>query len=178
MRDATATFVRKYSGAAVPPQAEEQAIWRRAFLVERDGAAQPFCVSVRPADGREADGFPISMYRRHKWLDRAGRMERLVLLFMEGAIYVEGEHLQRGLDALEEGKLKRIQVQDGNEIAAIKGRNADTRKAEDKEPIVSRAFVSPSFEALLETDENLAGIAKVIKEDYANNGRSDKELAG
>jgi hypothetical protein len=178
MRDTGGAFVRKYSAAAVPPQAEEQTHWRRAFLVEREGAAQSFCVSVRPADGREADGFPMHLYIRHKWLDRRARLEKLVLLFDGGAIYVEGEHLQRGLDALEEGKLKRIQVQDGNEIAAIKGRNADLRKAEEKEPIVSRAVVSPAFDALLEGDKAFAAIAKVIKEDYVHHVGNDQELAG
>ena len=179
MRDTSGTFARKYTAAVpAPPQEEEQTLWRRAFLAEREGSAQAFCVSVRPADGREADGLPMGTYRRHKWLDRSAQREKLVLMFMDGSIYVEGQHLQRGLDALEEGKLKRIQVQDANEIAAIKSRNADVREAEKKEPFVSRAFVSPSFDALLEQDESLAGIAKVIKEDYANHSGNDKELAG
>lgn len=176
MRDTSAAFVRKFASPA--PEAEEQTQWRRAFLFEREGAAQAFSISVREADGRGVDGFAMALYVRHKWLDRGGRLEKLVLLFSNGAIYVEGQHLQRGLDALEEGKLKRIQVQDGNEIAAIRSRNADVRKAEDKEPIVSRVIVSPGFERLLEDDENLAEIAKVLKENHANHGGTDKELAG
>lgn len=176
MRDTAGAFVRKYSAPEL--KEEEQPQWRRAFLVEREGAAQAHCVSVRSPDGRSVEGFAMSLYVRHKWLDRNSRLEKLVLLFSVGAIYIEGQDLQRGLDALEEGKLKRIQVQDGNEIAAIKSRNADVRKAEDKEPIVSRAVVSPSFESLLESEENLVEIAKVIKEDYAHHGGSDKELAG
>ncbi len=183
MRDMTGTFVRKYTSTvptagSVPSKEEEQTDWRPAFVVEREGSGQAFSVSVRTADGREADGFQISLYERHKWLDRRGRVERLVLFFSIGAIYVEGEHMQRGLDAIEEGKLKRIQVQDSNEISAIRGRNADVRKPEEKEAIVSRVVISPSFEALLEQDKALAAIAEVIKEDYAHNGGNDKRLVG
>ena len=48
-------------------------------------------------------------------------------------------------------------------IAAIQSHNLDKRKAEDKEPIVLRIVVSPAIETVLETDENLAEIAKVMK---------------
>jgi len=165
MRDTATSFVRKVVGSPLEgPAAEPQ--WRRAFTIEREGASQSMCISVRSSDGREADGFPMSLYVRHKWLDR-GRVERLVLMFSNGAVCVEGQHLQRGLDALEEGKLKRIQAQDGNEIAAIKGHNADTRKPEDKEPVVTRVIVSPRFDVLLESDESLEEIAKLIKEEHA-----------
>jgi hypothetical protein len=167
MRDTTATsFVRKVIGA-LPEEPETQPQWRKAFLTEREGSGQAFCISVRHADGREADGFAMSLYVRHHWLDRNARVERLLLLFSGGAICVEGQHLQRGLDALEEGKLRRIQAQDTNEIALIRGHNADTRKAEDKEPVVSRVLVSPSVKTLLETDESLAEIAGLIKEEHA-----------
>ena len=173
MRDTSASFVGKYAGAG--PKEEERPQWRRAFIVEREGAAQSFCVSVRSADGRSAEGFAMSLYIRHRWLDRGSRTERLVLLFSNGGIYVEGQHLQRGLDALEEGKLKRIQAQDGNEIAAIRSRNADVRKAEDKEPVITRLLVSPGFDSVLEEEETLAHIARAVKEDYAHNGGNDKE---
>ncbi len=92
-------------------------------------------------------------------------------------IYIEGQHLQRGLDALEEGKLKRIQEHNSNEIALIKSRNAGVRKLEDKEPIVSRVVISPSFESLLESDENLGEIAKFLKEDHVHHAGDDKDAA-
>lgn len=161
MRDTT---VRKYAAAPVREKEEEHPDWRRAFLVEREGATQAFCVSLRDADGRTVAGFAMSLYLRHWWLDGGGRMERLVLLFNGGALYIEGWYLQRGLDALEEGKLKRIQIQDENEIGAIRSRNADIRKPEEKEPIVCRAVVSPALTELLEDDESLAGVAKLLKE--------------
>jgi hypothetical protein len=167
MRDTATSFVRKVAGAPLEePEAQPQ--WRKAFVAEREGSAQAFCISVRAADGRDVEGFAMSLYVRHKWLDRNARVERLVLIFNGAAICIEGHHLQRGLDALEEGKLKRIQVQDSNEIALIRGHNADTRKAEDKEPIVSRVLISPRFDTVLESDDSLAEIAGLIKEEYAN----------
>jgi hypothetical protein len=114
---------------------------------------------------------------RHEWLDRNQRSEKLLLLFNGGAIYVEGQHLQRGLDAIEEGKLKRIQVHDATEIAAIKSRNADVRKPEDKEPVVFRAVVSPSLRKVVEEDPMLAEIAEALKEDYVHHTGTDKEPA-
>ncbi len=114
---------------------------------------------------------------RGKWIDRDAKTERLVWIFSNGGIYIEGQHLKRGLDALEEGKLKRIQEQDSNEIALIQSHNADVRKPEEKEPIVSRVVVSPSFESVLEEDENLVEIAKAIKENYVHNGGGGKDPA-
>jgi hypothetical protein len=160
------SFVQKFISQA--PHAEPNTDWRKAFIIERDGSAQPFCISARSQDGRTADGFTMSIYLRHKWLDRGARLEKLVLLFNGGAIYIEGHHLQRGLDALEEGKLKRIQEQNSNEIALIKSRNADVRKPEDKEPVVSRVLISPLLESVLESEETMADIAKAIKEDYVH----------
>jgi hypothetical protein len=167
--------IHKFANRAAHEHLEPE--WRRAFIVEREGSAQSFCVSVGFRDGRNVEGFAVSLYVRHWWMDRSAKLERLVLVFSNGGIYVEGQHLQRGLDALEEGKLKRIQEQNSNEIALIKSRNADVRKQEDKEPLVSRVVLSPSFESLLESEENLAEIARVIKEDYVHNGGSDKDAA-
>ena len=124
MRDTS--YVQKLMSHA--PQDEIEHEWRSAFIIEREGSAQSQCVSVRSRDGREANGFVMSLCVRHKWIDRSAKLERLVLIFSHGGIYVEGQHLQRGLDALEEGKLKRIQEQNSNEIALIKSHNADVRK--------------------------------------------------
>jgi hypothetical protein len=156
-----ASFVDKLM--KIPAGNEGRPQWRQAFALEGEGATQAFSVSVRHKDGRDADGFPVSLYLRHKWIDRNSKTERLIWLFSNGAIYVEGRHLKRGLDALEEGKLKRIQEQDSNEIALIDRHNTEIREKEQKEPVVSKVIVSPSFESLLENDESLAEIAKAVK---------------
>jgi hypothetical protein len=169
------SFVQKFISQA--PHSEPSTEWRRGFLVERDGSGQAFSVSVRDPDGREANGFSASLYVRHNWLDRNVKRERLLLIFSHGGILVEGQHLQRGLDAAEECKLRRIQIHDSGEIALIKSHNADIRKPDEKEPLVSRVVISPSMQYVLENDENLAEIAKVLKEEYGNNTGSDQSTA-
>lgn len=169
------SFASKFISQA--PHTEPESDWRKAFTVERDGSAQPFCISVRLQNGRGAVGIAMSLYLRHWWLDDGGRTEKLILLFSGGAIYLEGRHLQRGVDALEEGKLKRIQEQSKNEISLIKGRNADLRKPEDKEPFVARVVVMPSLQQALESDETLAEITNLMKEEYAHESGNDQSAA-
>src|SRR5579871_345048 len=165
MRESEKSHVQKLIGS-VGARDEAPGHWRKAFTVEHEGTAQTFSLSVRACDGRSVGGFAMSHYVRHEWIDRNALPERFVLLFSTGAIYIEGEHLQRGLDALEEGKLKRVQVQDANEIAMIRSRNADVRKPEEKEPIVRRVLVAPSLNSVLENDENLTEITKQLEEDH------------
>ena len=145
------------------PKDEARPGWRPAFVMEREGAVQAFSVSVRRKDCRDAEGFQASLYLRHRWVDQGSKVERLIWLFQHGAIYAEGMHLQRGLDALEEGRLKRIQEQDSNEIALIECHNADIRDMEQKEPVVSKVIVCPRLETVLEGDEDYADIAKAIR---------------
>ena len=143
---------------------EESRPWRDGFRGDNAGGVGPFCLSLRFKDGRQWDGFSMSLYVRHHWMDDGGRTDRLILVFSGGGVYVEGHHLKRQVEALlEEGKLKRIQEHDRAEVAAITAYNLDKRKAEDKEPIVLRIVVSPAIEAVLESDENLAAIAEAMK---------------
>lgn len=177
MREPEKSHVQRLIGS-VGGRDESTAPGRKAFTVEREGTAQTFSLSVRARDGRAVDGFAMSHYVRHQWLDRNARTERFVVLFSFGAIYIEGEHLQRGFDALEEGKLKRIQILDTNEIAAIRSRNADVRKPEEKEPIVTRVLIAPSLDTVLENDENLTEITKQLEEDHAHSTGHHKEPVG
>ena len=157
------SFVRKVMGTQ-PGQISNVEEWRKGFGGDNAGGANPFSLSLRFKDGRQLDGFSMSLYARHHWIDGGGRVERLVLVFSIGGVYVEGQHLKREIEALlEEGKLKRIQEHNSAEIAAIQSHNLDRRKPEEKEPIVLRIIVSPSIETLLESDETLAEIAKAVK---------------
>jgi hypothetical protein len=157
------SFVKRVIGTQ-PGQISQEEEWRKGFGGENAGGANPFCLSLRFKDGRELDGFSMSLYARHHWIDGGGPVERLLLVFSIGGVYVEGYHLKREVEALlEEGKLKRIQEHDTAEIAAIRHHNLDKRKAADKEAVVLRIVVSPGIEEVLESDENLAAIAKVVK---------------
>jgi hypothetical protein len=161
---AEGSFVKSLTRAQATG-AEEETAWRKAFWIDNTGGGSPFSVALRYRDGRLAEGFSPGLYLRHVWLDRGGKVERIVWIFSHGGIYLEGMHLQRGLDALEEGRLKRIYEQGESEIKLVESRNLDIRKPEDKEPIVSRLVVSPSWKTVIKSDENLVEIAKAMKED-------------
>lgn len=164
------SYVKQLTGrghsdaAASQHKTEEPPPWRKAFWVDNAGGGNPFSLALRYKDGRAAEGFANSLYARHTWLDRGGKVERLVLIFSHGGIYLEGRHLQLGLDALEEGRLKAIREQGETDIRLIERHNLDIRPPERKEPIVSRIVVSPSFEDAVESDRNLVEIAKVMRE--------------
>jgi len=154
-----------------PPQGaipEVEPAWRKAFWVDNAGSGGTFSVSVRFRDGRVAEGFSPGLYLRHAWIDQGGPRERLVWLFSHGGIYLEGRHLQRGLDGLEEGRLKRIQEHGETEIALIESHNLDIRKPEEKEPIIFRVVISPRLSAVLENDANLSEIAEAMREKNEN----------
>src|SRR4051794_14827517 len=105
------SYARKVMGGR-PGQEEnagENTPWRNGFSGDNAGTANPFCLSLRFKNGRHLEGFSMSLYVRHYWMDDGGQVERLVLVFSIGGIYVEGHHLKKQIDALlEEGKLKRI----------------------------------------------------------------------
>lgn len=159
------SHAERYAGAPPRPASTgDTDDARRAFWIDNAGTGAPFSLSVRFKDGRVAEGFSLALYTRHQWLDSGGKWERLLLLFSIGGIYLEGRFLQKGLDALEEGKLKRIREQTETEIKLFERYNLDVRERDKKEPIVARVVISPKVEQLIETDVNLAEIAKVVKE--------------
>jgi hypothetical protein len=164
MRDAS--FAEQVLGkrAREADAPEDERPWRNGF--SQDSAANTFSLSLRAKDGRSLDGFSMSLYKRHRWLDGGGRMERLVLIFSEGGVLVEGYHFMRDVEALlEEGKLKRIQEHNSSEIAAIRHYNLTHA---EKQAVVVRIVVSPSIETVLESDESLAEIAKAVKGESAS----------
>ncbi len=162
---AESSFVGKYTGTPLPETktAAEEPAWRKAFWVDNSGSGNPFSLSVRYKDDREAEGFASLLYLRHRWLDKGGKVEKLVLLFSVGVIYLEGQYLQQGLDAFEDGRLKRIREQAETEIKLIEAHNLYVREKAKKEPIISRVKVAQSFQEWLESKKAFAEIAKVMK---------------
>jgi len=153
--------------------AEEGRTWRKGFGGDNAGGLNPFCLSLRRKDGRQSEGPSMSLFLWHYWIDDGGAVERLVLLFSVGGIYIEGMYIKRQLSALlEEGKLKYIQQHDAAEIEAIRAHNLDKRKPEEKEPIVLRILVTPDIEKRLQSDENLAVIAAAMKGEEGETGIS------
>jgi hypothetical protein len=177
------SFAKKFiSGQG--QETDEARPWRNGFGSDNAGGPNSFCLSLRSKDGRKSEGPSMSLFLWHYWIDDGGPTEKLVLLFNIGGafsvcgIYVEGLHMKRAVRALlEEGKLKYIQQHDSAEIEAIRGHNLDTRKLEEKEPIVLRIVIKPDLETRLRSDEHLAVIADAMKGEsgeIGNTGQSGR----
>lgn len=160
----TASFAKRYVG--MEPETEEDKAWRNGFSGDNSGGMSPFCLSLRSKDGRKMEGPAWSLFTWHVWLDNGGPVEKLVLLFTVGGVYVEGLHMRKQVEALlEEGKLKRIQEHDKTEIEAIRAHNLDKRKADEKEPIVLRILIAPNIIKRLEIEQHMGLITSAMKGD-------------
>jgi hypothetical protein len=138
--------------------------WRNGFTGDNAGDVSPFCLTLQSSDGRAMEGPSMSLFLWHAWLDRGGPVEKLVLFFNSGTIYVEGLHMKAKVESIfQQGKLKRIQQHDSLEIQAIKAHNLDIREADKKEPIVLRFIIIPDLETRLKSDESLAPILAAVK---------------
>jgi hypothetical protein len=166
---AETSFAKRFVGT----EAEEERAWRNGFSGDNSGGLTPFCLSLRSKDGRVMEGPSWSLFTWHGWMDTGGPVEKLVLLFSVGGIYIEGLHMRKQVESLlEEGKLKRIQEHDKTEIEAIRAHNLDKRKSEDKEPVVLRIVVAPSIKHRLEIEEHLGIIVAALKGEENETGES------
>ncbi len=52
-----------------PGQISNVEEWRKGFGGDNAGGANPFSLSLRFKDGRQLDGFSMSLYARHHWID-------------------------------------------------------------------------------------------------------------
>jgi hypothetical protein len=138
--------------------------WRRAFTLERQETAQAFNLRIWFRNGRQAQALHWSHYLGDEYRDDGGEWESLTLLFGDRVVRIRGEHFKRLLDGLDDGKLRILQEQDGNEVKAIRAHNLDKRLASDKETIIAEIEVLPPFETLaaaLEGGDN-AGNAESV----------------
>src|SRR5579883_1979193 len=76
----------------------------KAFTTERQLTAQAFDLHVETRDGLESEGFPWSHYSG-RWHTKKGEMERLVILFGERVVDIEGLNLRAIIDQIREGRL-------------------------------------------------------------------------
>ena len=120
----------------------------------------------------------MQLFTWHTWIDGGGPVEKLVLFFSVGAVYIEGVHMKAKVEAIfQEGKLKRVQQHDTLEIEAIKAHNLDVREPEKKEPIVLRFIIVPDLETRLRSDESFAPILAAVKGEDGET-RRDSGIAG
>jgi hypothetical protein len=169
------SFAKRFIGSQAAQPDDQDPAWRPGFGGDTVGGANPISLSLRTKDGRQIDGLSMSLYECHHWVDDGGPIDRLVLIFSVGGVYVEGNHLKRQVEALlEEGRLKRIQEHDSAEIEAIRAHNLGQRKPEEKEPVVLRILVTPDIETRLRSDENLAVIASAMKGGDSETGNAGR----
>ena len=114
---------------------------RAAFTSERQLTAQAFNLHVERRDGRRAEGFAWSHYNGYQWTDE-GERERLVVMFGERAIEIEGHNLGVLVGEIREGQLNLIREL-GTAQAALKQANAGN------EPIITFIKSYPDFDEIL-----------------------------
>ncbi len=79
----------------------------KSFTKERQHTAQAFTLHVEWKDGRRTEGFAWAHYLGYRWADE-GETEKLILIFGERAIEVEGHHLGALVEEIREGRLSSI----------------------------------------------------------------------
>jgi hypothetical protein len=113
----------------------------KAFTSERQLTAQAFNLHVEKRDGRYSEGFAWSHYAGYRWTDD-GEQEKLVVLFGERAVEIEGHNLKPLVDQIREGQL--------NGIKELITAHAELKKANaDTEPVITSVKIYPNFEELL-----------------------------
>jgi hypothetical protein len=130
---------------AVKPRALERILGRdedtKSYASERQLTAQAFALHVDFKDGRESENVSWSHFRRARWKDD-GEIERLLVLFTEDILVIEGFNLKLLEDEMRECKLNRISEMSWQE-AALKKASGTT------EPIISAISLYPDLEEIL-----------------------------
>jgi hypothetical protein len=113
----------------------------KAYASERQHSAQAFNLHVERRDGRHAEGFPWSYYSGYQWTDE-GKSERLVVMFGERAVEIEGHNLSVLVGEIRDGQLSLIRELSTAQ-ATLKQAGAE------KEPIITSVRSYPDFEEIL-----------------------------
>jgi hypothetical protein len=112
----------------------------KAFTSERQLTAQSFNLHVERRDGRRSEGFAWSHYLGYQWKDEGDR-ERLVIVFGERAVEIEGHNLNVLVAEIREGQL--------NSIREMATAQAELKRANaEHEPIISSVRLYPDFEEI------------------------------
>lgn len=132
---------------------------RNAATGERQPTAQAHTVTAIFKDGRRRRGFAMAHYSDYEWIEVAGG-ERLVVLFGNRVLTVEGEVLDDIVSLLETGRLTHVRELTHREVETLKRDNPDRR------PIVTRLAAEPELEEML----------SVIKGDDADETRYPRRV--
>jgi hypothetical protein len=113
----------------------------KSFTSERQHTAQAFNLHVERRDGRHSEGFAWSHYAGYQWTDE-GSVERLVVLFGERAIEIEGHNLGVLVGEIREGQLNSIKE-------LVTAQATLKQETADPEPVISSVKTYPDFEEVL-----------------------------
>src|ERR1035441_10515023 len=102
----------------------------KSFTSERQLTAQSFNLHVEKRDGRHAEGFPWSHYAGCKWSNE-GEHERLVILFGDRAVEIEGHNLGALVTEIREGQLNGIKEMVSAQVM-LKEANGDSEPIDRK----------------------------------------------
>jgi hypothetical protein len=114
----------------------------KGFTKERQAAAQSFNLHVERRDGRHTEGFAWSHYVGYRWTDE-GEQERLVVIFGERAVEIEGHNLGVLVSEIRDGQLNGIREMASGQNKLLAHANPDN------EPIISGVKLYPEFEEIL-----------------------------
>lgn len=114
---------------------------QKAFTSERQHTAQAFTLHVEWKDGRKTEGFAWAHYLGYRWTDN-GETEKLVLVFGERAIEIEGHNLGLLVDDIREGKLNSIKELSSSKQMLLKANPTG-------EPVISAIRSFPDLDEIL-----------------------------
>lgn len=135
MPEAQSRFLKKI--IAGKDTAEEQ----KAFTSERQHTAQAFTLHVEWKDGRRAEGFAWAHYLGYRWSDN-GDAERLLLIFGERAIEIEGHNLAELVTEIRDGQLNSIREMPSSRQMVLGASNPEN------EPIIMAIHSYPDVEEI------------------------------
>lgn len=115
---------------------------KKSFTSERQHTAQAFTLHVEYRDGRHSEDFPWALYGGSAWKDD-GERERLVLLFGDRALEIEGYNLNILVAEIRGGQLNGIK-----ELVSRQATLLESAKNEN-EPVISGVKSYPEFEQIL-----------------------------
>jgi hypothetical protein len=114
----------------------------KGFSKERQLSAQSFNLHVERRDGRRAEGFAWSHYVGYQWTDE-GEHEKLVVIFGERAVEIEGHNLGILVTEIRDGQLNGIREMASGQARLLAHANADN------EPVITAVRSYPDFDEIL-----------------------------
>ncbi len=112
-----------------------------SFTTERQITGQPINLQVEKRDGKEAEGLPWLHYAGDRW-SIEGDHERLVILFGERAVEIEGHNLRLLQSKICQGQLTGVRE-------TLSAQAALSRQDDEEGPILTSIRIHPDFEEIL-----------------------------